>query len=130
MRQSSRRLFISSSFATLGTGSFLLGQDEKMNSTPVPESFLRKLVPEIPSFQPSTLFLTWHKDPTTTMVVQWIGTAGETADNTIAFSDEPAAVHPPRREPGARSQPVNLTWRTQKPVASPYPHCDFKVFRA
>ena len=130
MRQSSRRLFISSSFVTLGTGSFLLGQDEKMKSAPLPESFLRKLVPEIPSFQPSTLFLTWHKDPTTTMVVQWIGTAGETADNTISFSDEKAAVSPPKREPGTRPEVPPVAWRTQKPGASPYPQSDFKVFRA
>ena len=31
-------------------------------------------------FQPSTLFLTWQRDPTTTMTVQWVGVRGETAD--------------------------------------------------
>ena len=32
------------------------------------------------AFQPSTLFLTWQRDPTTTMTIQWVGTVGETAD--------------------------------------------------
>src|SRR5690242_16669741 len=29
------------------------------------------------AFQPSTLFLTWQRDPTTTMTVQWVGAIGE-----------------------------------------------------
>jgi hypothetical protein len=42
-----------------------------------------------PPFQPSTLFLTWQRDPTTTRTVQWVGTAGETADTRVWYS--PAA---------------------------------------
>ena len=37
-------------------------------------------------FQPATLFLTWQRDPTTTMTVQWVGTVGETADTRVYYS--------------------------------------------
>lgn len=66
-----------------------------------------------PAFQPSTLFLTWQRDPTTTMTVQWVGTAGETPDTTIYYTS-------------------NLLgpWLKQATGAKPYPKTDFKVFRA
>ena len=38
------------------------------------------------AFKPSTLFLTWFRDPTTTMTVQWVGARGETADTTVYYS--------------------------------------------
>src|SRR3569832_1690884 len=44
-----------------------------------------KKASDIPAFQPNTLFLTWQRDPTTTMTVQWIGVSGETADTSIHF---------------------------------------------
>ena len=37
-------------------------------------------------FRPDTLFLTWQRDPTTTMTVQWIGTPGETSDTAVSYS--------------------------------------------
>ena len=64
-------------------------------------------------FQPNTLFLTWQRDPTTTMTVQWIGTAGETADMTVYFA--PTPIGP---------------WFFQTTTARPFPKSDFKVFRA
>ncbi len=65
------------------------------------------------AFQPSTLFLTWQRDPTTTMTVQWVGTRGETADTTVYSA--PA---------------IGGTVRKTPPAVKPYPHTDFKVFRA
>jgi len=66
-----------------------------------------------PPFQPCTLFLTWQRDPTTTMTVQWIGTAGETADTTVSFA------------------PLNTkVFEAKLPALKPYPRTDFKVFRA
>ena len=50
-----------------------------------------------PPFQPTTLFLTWHRDPTTTMDVQWVGTQGETADTRVYYR----AVTPTFAEPAA-----------------------------
>jgi hypothetical protein len=70
-------------------------------------------------FQPSTLFLTWHRDPTTTMTVQWVGTAGETADPRVYYA--PAAA------PGWAGL---APWKVQPTVPRPYPKTDFKVFRA
>src|SRR5262249_40406590 len=63
--------------------------------------------------RPSTLFLTWQRDPTTTMTVQWVGTAGETADTNVYYSPVKGG---PRQ--------------TQPTTARPYPLTDFKVFRA
>src|SRR5947209_7780385 len=36
------------------------------------------------TFKPDTLFLTWQRDPTTTMTVQWVGREAET-DNTNVY---------------------------------------------
>jgi hypothetical protein len=59
------------------------------------------------------LFLTWQRDPTTTMTVQWVGTRGETADTNVSYT----ALS------GTR-------WQTQPTIIKPYPLTDFKVFRA
>ena len=40
------------------------------------------------TFNPATLFLTWFRDPTTTMTVQWVGTRGETPDATAGSCTE------------------------------------------
>ena len=76
-----------------------------------------KKVTDNPAFQPSTLFLTWQRDPTTTMTVQWIGVSGETADTNIQFVklSETAEAS---------------AWQSQKTATKPYPLTDFKVFRA
>src|SRR5438874_2243512 len=63
-------------------------------------------------FQPNTLFLTWQRDPTTTMTVQWIGTQGETADTKISFAELKESK-----------------WQTKPTAAKPYPLTDFKVYR-
>jgi hypothetical protein len=76
-----------------------------------------------PAFQPATLFLTWHRDPTTTMVVQWVGTAGETADTSVYYRPGPAEVH------AAIAGPTVGQWQAKPTAAKPYPKTDFKVFR-
>ncbi len=94
----SRRAFLGSAFAGLAAN-LVPAQ------TPAPKPI------EDYAFVPNTLFLTWFRDPTTTMVIQWIGTRGETADTTIWYG-----------EPGE-------AWETQKVVTKPYPTTDFTVFR-
>jgi hypothetical protein len=64
------------------------------------------------AFRPSTLMLTWQRDPTTTMTVQWVGVTGETADTKVYFSHTASGPF--------ESKPT---------VAKPYPLSDFKVFR-
>jgi hypothetical protein len=73
---------------------------------------LPKSSPDAP-FQPNTLFLTWQRDPTTTMTVQWVGTPGETADTRIFYA--------PTR---------GTTVKIQAPRFKPYPKSDLKIFRA
>ncbi|MBY0460868.1 MAG: metallophosphoesterase family protein, partial [Gemmataceae bacterium] len=58
-----------------------------------------------------TLFLTWHRDPTTTIVVQWIG--------------NPQPDIPVRVAPRTGEQ-----WKTAKVELKPWPRTDLKVHRA
>lgn len=100
----SRRAFLSASLAGL-TSSPLLGLD-------TPAEPAKKLSDDAP-FRPSTLLLTWQRDPTTTMTIQWVGAAGETADTRITYS--------PLRADCRQTQPT---------TTRPYPLTDLKVFRA
>jgi hypothetical protein len=99
----SRRLFLGSSLAALGAGR-LLGADKPAAPVKARDDF---------PFQPSTLFLTWQRDPTTTMTVQWVGVRGETTDTAVHYSPE-----------------CYDEWKEQPTDAKPYPMTDLKVFRA
>src|SRR5262249_10731854 len=61
----------------------------------------------------TTLFLTWQRDPTTTMTVQWVGPAADTPDPTVSFA----------RADGA-------SWQARTAALQPYGSTDLKVFRA
>src|SRR6185436_19062990 len=100
----SRRAFLGASLAGLASGQLLGAQ------TPADPL---AMAADGPTFQPSTLFLTWQRDPTTTMTVQWIGTAGETSDTKVYYSSDRSAV-----------------WKVMATAAKPYPKTDFKVYRA
>lgn len=120
----SRRSFLGASVAGLSSP-LILGQDK-----------IRAL-PEDYAFQPDTLFLTWQRDPTTTMTVQWVGTQGETSDNRIFYRPavsafNVASVVSSAAMPGAFGSTLGAfsDWRFLKPTAKPYPNTDFKVFRA
>src|SRR5262245_1435167 len=39
-----------------------------------------------PTFKPRALFLTWHRDPTSTMTVQWIGAEADAAARPVWFA--------------------------------------------
>ena len=83
------------------------------------------------AFQPDTLFLTWHRDPTTTMVVQWVGAAGVTADTKVYY--RPAPVRFSALLTSAVGSAFDLTapkWESKATAAGPYPMTDLKVFRA
>jgi len=101
----SRRAFLGASLAGLAAGP-LLAADK-------PEAVRLPKVPDDPAFQPNTLFLTWQRDPTTTMTVQWVGVNGETADTKVYYS-------------AAQAGPFLV----QPTLPRPYPLSDFKVFRA
>lgn len=124
-----RRLFLGASLGGLASYP-LFGQEkkeeEKKETTP------SRTYKEDPAFQPSTLFLTWHKDPTTTMVVQWVGTRGETADDKVYYSAEKLEKLEPIDPPAKKDEksPKKIPWTVQPTIATPYPLSDFKVFRA
>src|SRR6516164_6031380 len=109
----SRRGFLGCSLAGLAS-SPVFGSDD----TPAPAKKER----DDPTFQPSTLFLTWQRDPTTTMTVQWIGTVGETSDTTVTYSALQTVTWLLLPQAGP--------WQSQAAVARPYPMTDLKVFRA
>jgi hypothetical protein len=104
MQPLSRRSFLGASLAGLASAP-LFGADK-------PTKSIQKPTEDSP-FQPNTLFLTWQRDPTTTMTVQWVGTRGETTDPKVYYS-------------AAKAGP----WQDQPTTAKPYPLTDFKVFRA
>ena len=41
-----------------------------------------------PTFEPTALFLTWQRDPTTTMTIQWIGSDKDAAGRPVWYSKE------------------------------------------
>jgi hypothetical protein len=101
----SRRTFLGASVAGLAAAP-LLADDR---------SLLEKLKEESPD-APSTLFLTWQRDPTTTMTIQWLGRAADGVDTRIRF----------RASDAAKSDADGV----QEAVARPYPRSDFTLFRA
>jgi len=108
-----RRAFIGSALAGLSSLSATsFGFDEPKYNELKSLLNLPKLADD-PTFNPSTLFLTWQRDPTTTMTVQWIGTKGETPDTNVYYTPT-----------------KSLEWLKQPTVQTPYPMTDFKVFRA
>lgn len=113
----SRRLFLGASVA--GLASYPLFGDEPKSDAKKDPRPNPKAVSEDAAFQPATLFLTWHTDPTTTMDVQWVGVRGETADTTICYAPATFGLLAPA-----------LVWRTQKTTTRPYPESDFTVFRS
>jgi acid phosphatase type 7 len=63
--------------------------------------------------RPDTLFLTWQRDPTTTMTVQWIEAASGLKNQSIQYT-----VY-------KKDQ-----WKSLLPQDRPYPRTDLRVFRA
>ncbi|WP_373653354.1 purple acid phosphatase family protein [Schlesneria sp. DSM 10557] len=63
------------------------------------------------SFEPDTLFLTWQRDPTSTITIQWLG-AETSADTSIQFATLDAPV-----------------WQIAMTITRPYTNTDLKVFR-
>jgi hypothetical protein len=111
MSSLSRRAFLGASLAGLTSGP-LFGAQGIVDSILRPADSILKPGADDAPFQPTTLFLTWQRDPTTTMTVQWVGVKGETADTTITYT-----------ELGSDR------WESKATTAKPYPKTDFQVFR-
>jgi acid phosphatase type 7 len=108
----SRRLFLGTSLAGLASGR-LLGADDSAD--------VKDNLTDDRPFHPDTLFLTWQRDPTTTMTVQWIGVRGETTDTTVYYAPLRSLFSLPF---------LGGKGRAQAPTVRPYPRTDLKVFRA
>ncbi|VTT99642.1 metallophosphoesterase : Phosphodiesterase/alkaline phosphatase D OS=Singulisphaera acidiphila (strain ATCC BAA-1392 / DSM 18658 / VKM B-2454 / MOB10) GN=Sinac_6436 PE=4 SV=1: Metallophos [Gemmataceae bacterium] len=125
MHQMSRRSLLGASLAALATRT-AAAQQPPPATLPATPPATPTIGGDDAAFQPNTLFLTWHRDPTTTMTVQWVGTAGETADTAVYYRDATRSLV-------GRLAPHALplgSWETKATVARPYPTTDFKVFRA
>ena len=86
MFSTSRRSFLGASLATLASGHLLQAQQPQDDAPRVVEDH---------AFQPSTLFLTWQRDPTTTMTVQWSAPwARPRTRASTTYPPPPAPVRP------------------------------------
>ena len=139
---SSRRAFVSGSLAGLAASRFFPhvagAADVDLKTALLPSSGEY-------GFQPSTLFLTWQRDPTTTMTIQWIGTIGETSDTKVYYSrTKPETIIPAIKlsslpvsgvaavgavVEAAKKEIKADPWKSQAPKIKPYPMTDLKVFR-
>ena len=99
MHLPSRRMFFGSALAGLA-GADLYGAEAPPTPTIVG-----------PTFEPSTLFLTWQRDPTTTMTIQWLGRETD-ADQAIRYS-----------------KLAETESASAKTITKPYVNTDLKVFR-
>jgi hypothetical protein len=118
----SRRAFLGASAAGIAAVPFLPLAGQPPAAAPKGDEY---------GFNPTTLFLTWHRDPTTTMTVQWVGTKGETADTRVHYRPLNAPLSSPLA--AAAGLPATLAsppWYSQATTTKPYPLSDFKVFRA
>jgi hypothetical protein len=102
MTSSTRRDFLAASLAGVASGPLLAA------APPVPRIDPSRDDPH----KPSTLFLTWQRDPTTTMTIQWVGPA-RTEDAVIHYAPNKCPL-----------------WQTKATTARPYPRAGLAVFRA
>lgn len=65
------------------------------------------------TFKPNALFLTWQRDPTTTMTVQWIGSEADGLQRPIWFAEKGGQL-----------------WQTQAYSTRRFPMTDHWLFRA
>lgn len=114
----SRRTFLGASLVGLASTGY---SQNRAWAEDAPSDKLAKHI-EGPLFEPACLFLTWQRDPTTTMTIQWIGVPGETSDTNVYYTlDQKIPVFSPM---------ITTPWKAQKTLTKPYPMTGFRVFRA
>ncbi len=100
-----RRKFLQSTSLLLAGGyaSVVFGDD----ALPAP-SFAKD-----PTYDPRALFLTWQRDPTTTMTVQWLGSERDSVERPIWFARQGSDA-----------------WRVKPATAHPFPMTEHSILRA
>jgi hypothetical protein len=70
------------------------------------------LTGQAPAFKPRGLFVTWQRDPTTTMTIQWVGEEADGVKRPIYYAKE-----------------GTYEWKTQPHLVRRYPESDLRIFR-
>src|SRR5690242_3541908 len=105
-----RRNFLASSAGALAAASFGFPVAAQEKAAKAAKKEKAPAAPVAVNKDPlASLFLTWQRDPTTTMTVQWVGT------------DSVADI---RVSPLAADQ-----WQMAKPTTKPFPDTELKVHR-
>ncbi|HEY2414214.1 MAG TPA: metallophosphoesterase family protein [Pirellulaceae bacterium] len=105
-----RRHFLASSASTLAAASFGLPTLAQEKAAKGAKKEKAPAAPVAVNKDPlASLFLTWQRDPTTTMTIQWVGIE---------------SVADIRVSPVAADQ-----WQTAKPATKPFPDTELKVHR-
>lgn len=133
MQSLGRRTFLGTSLGgltALAAGSQLLAKDDKEEAkekievkSDKPQGDKDKKPPS----NPDTLFLTWQRDPTTTMTIQWIGPPAETALIHFAPLGKGSAD-----KKGKKAETIDKyeEWASAATKQHSYPTTDLNVFRA
>jgi hypothetical protein len=104
-----RRFLQAASMAVAGGYAHLAIGNAVFGNTPVEAPKFA----ENPTFKPRALFLTWHRDPTTTMTVQWIGSEADGAARPVWYAKKKESI-----------------WKTQAHTTRRFPLTDEWLHRA
>lgn len=64
---------------------------------------------ERPTFEPTALFLTWQRDPTTTMTIQWVGSEADGAERPVWYAKK-GSQEWQQKEHSRRRFPLSDNW--------------------
>ena len=81
-----RRTFFAATVASMASVPWLVAQ-EPAKATPAESPKSSDSKPYSEPFNPDTLFLTWHTDPCTTTVIQWIGSEWEYRFSEVQYAE-------------------------------------------
>ena len=108
----------------LQTASFLVGGAYAHavfgEGTRTPPAFAAK-----PAYQPTALFLTWQRDPTTTMTIQWVGEEKEAVERPIWYAKRGANIWQ-QKTGTARRFPLTNRWILRTELSGLEPGTDYR----
>lgn len=113
MHSLSRRTFLGVSIAGLACGRLVAEEPVAKKTSSPSKPLLKPEVDENFVYQPGVPFLTWQRDPTTTMTVQWLDADTKQTDLQVHYAIDEAGP-----------------WESQRVTVKPYPMSDLKVFRS